>query len=155
MSACIHPDHIKDIPGISKNLPTASFAELCPPVIKLTTNFEITANLTAEIALMDAVRKQEDYMELPDASAKKAYLIGQMDGNMLNLRLTRAIHSQAPVDIEHLLPDIESKSIHYKQGLKNFVLSKTFPLALKLFYESPRSRKERIAFMNTVLDKLR
>lgn len=154
--------HLKTIKTLShfaeknaeKNLVSAH-PELRQPEIKPTTNFEVTANLTAEMELMNRIQQQEEYMELPDASAKKAFLIGQMDGNMLNLRLTRAIQSSEPVNIERLLPAIDSKSIYYKKGLKTFVLNKTFPLALKLFYESSRSRQERITFMDSVLNKLR
>jgi len=156
MSAFTHLQNIKAInPLAEQKTASSSSAELRQPEIKLTTNFEITANLTAEMELMNTIRQQEEYMKLPDASAKKAFLIGQMDGNMLNLRLTRAIQSQELVNIDRLLPEIEVKSIHYKMGLKSFILSKTFPLALKLFHDSPRSRKERIEFMDSLLNKLR
>ncbi len=135
--------------------PSSSSAELRPPEIKPTTNFMVTANLTAEMELMNSIRQQKDYLELPDAQAKKAFLMGQMDGNMLNLRLTRAVQSPEAVNVDRLLPGIDTKSIYYKNGLKSFVFNKTFPLALKLFHESARSRQERIEFMDALLNKLR
>ncbi len=145
----------KDIETVAGDFTPSQTAELRPPAINITTNFDITSNLTVEIEIMTTVTKQEEYMELPDASAKKAYLIGQMDGNMLNLRLTRAVQSSKPINLEQMLPDIRNKSMHYKKGLKSFVLSKTFPLALQLFHDSPRTRQERIEFMNAMLDQLR
>jgi hypothetical protein len=89
------------------------------------------------------------------SQAREAYLLGQLAGSMVNLRLTRAIRNHAPIQTNSLLPELNDKSGAYKMGLKNFILNNTFPLVLQLFHRSARSHQERIRFMNTLLNQLR
>ncbi|GEM_PF-2609204 len=87
--------------------------------------------------------------------ARRDFISGQFDGLLMSIHLCHEVKRPGPVDIESLLPALASKSHHYKSGLKAALFEKTFPLAIRLFYDSRRSRRERLRFMDDILERLR
>jgi hypothetical protein len=86
----------------------------------------------------------------------KDFLLGQLEGNRLTLRLSKAIREHADtLEIRHLLPDFADKSIAYKRGFKSVVLDDVLPQTIGLFHATARSTSERLRLMDDILGHLR
>lgn len=87
---------------------------------------------------------------------QKDFVLGQLEGTRLNLHLHGLIKSDGDIDINDLLPlDLAHKSMAYKHGLKRIIVDEVFPQAIGLFRKNARSTRERLAFMDEVLRRLR
>ncbi|MDM8548231.1 hypothetical protein QUF61_17205 [Candidatus Venteria ishoeyi] len=114
--------------------------------------------MSAALNLDATLRSENMGIQLPallNNHAKQDFLEGQMAGYLLNAHLKKLIFTQQKLDIAQLLPDLKNQSLYYQCGLKDFIFSQTFPLILELFYQSRRSRCERIRFMDNILAYLR
>jgi hypothetical protein len=90
-----------------------------------------------------------------DMQANREFLLGQLDGSLLSVRLWEALKGAEPLDASRLLPDLSTHSNEYKNGFKSMVVEKIFPQAIRLFHHAGRSTRERLQLMDEILRHLR
>jgi hypothetical protein len=90
-----------------------------------------------------------------DMHANHEFLLGQLEGSLLSMRLWEALKNNTPIDVTPLLPDLSIQSIEYQNGFKSMIIEKIFPQIIRLFHHAGRSTRERLQLMDDILCHLR